>query len=145
MIRKIKYTILALLGFVALRAQVNLVPNPGFEDYYEGSNLDYIAGRSVNGTLYNISYFWFRAKTRKGIFCEFVSPAKFTMMLKVLLVTEALKVILENRSYDISLKGFAVGPTIRCRADYFRFKNHFEIIMIVCTLLGCDMLFTHVR
>ena len=39
------------------------------------------------------------------------------MMLKVILDTEALKVILENRSYDVSLKGFAVGPTFRCRAD----------------------------
>ena len=65
---KWNYTLLALLAFVFTKAQVNLVPNPGFEDYYEGSNLDYIAGRSVNGTLYNISYFWFRAKSSPDLF-----------------------------------------------------------------------------
>lgn len=32
---KLKYIILALLGFVSLRAQVNLVPNPSFEEYYQ--------------------------------------------------------------------------------------------------------------
>lgn len=34
-ITKLKYTLLALLGFISLRAQVNLVPNPSFEEHYQ--------------------------------------------------------------------------------------------------------------
>lgn len=58
---KLTCIVLALIGFTGVKAQVNLVPNPSFEEYYVGSGHIMVNGITTNN-MRNCSYNWFNVK-----------------------------------------------------------------------------------
>lgn len=70
MIKKLTYTILALLGFIPLRAQVNLVPDPSFEFYYKSGNSGYQVSGVADSNKYNCLYNWFNINGSVDLYCN---------------------------------------------------------------------------